>query len=53
MISDIRQKIVARGARGINGIRRLFKIMDDNDSKTLDEKEFAKAMQEYRIQIDQ
>ncbi len=27
--------------------------MDDNNSKTLDQQEFAKALTEYRIQIDQ
>ena len=36
IINEIRQKIIARGARGINGIKRVFKIMDDNNSKTLD-----------------
>lgn len=53
MLEDIRQKIIARGARGINGIKRVFKIMDDNDSKTLDMKEFIKAMQDYRVQVEQ
>ncbi len=47
----VREKIVSRGARGINGIKRVFKIMDDNDSKTLDMQEFTKAMQDYRITI--
>ena len=45
--------MTARGVRGINGIRRIFKIMDDNQSKTLDFSEFAKAMQDYRISTDQ
>jgi hypothetical protein len=45
----VRNKIVARGARGINGIKRVFKIMDDNNSKTLDMQEFGKAMNDYRI----
>jgi hypothetical protein len=33
----VRQKIVSRGARGINGLKRVFKIMDDDDSKSLDQ----------------
>jgi hypothetical protein len=45
----VRDKIVSRGARGINGIQRIFKIMDDNNSKTLDMDEFTKAMKDYRI----
>lgn len=35
-MNEVRQKIASRGARGINGIKRIFKIMDDNNSKTLD-----------------
>jgi hypothetical protein len=49
LLEEVRQKIVARGARGINGIKRVFKIMDDNNSKTLDLQEFTKAIQDYRI----
>ena len=52
-MAEVRNKIVARGARGINGIKRVFKIMDDNNSKTLDLQEFTKAMNDYRIQIEQ
>ena len=48
----MRSKVIARGARGINGLRRVFKIMDDDGSKTLDRGEFTKAMQDYRISSD-
>jgi Ca2+-binding EF-hand superfamily protein len=48
----VRQKIISRGARGINGIQRIFKIMDDNNSKSLDMDEFTKAMSDYRITSD-
>ena len=50
---SLRQKVTSRGVRGINGIKRVFKIMDDNSSKTLDFGEFAKAMSDYRISTDQ
>jgi len=53
LMHQVREKIISRGARGINGIKRIFKIMDDNDSKTLDRQEFAKAMADYRISQDQ
>lgn len=53
LLLSLRQKLTTRGVRGINGIRRVFKIMDDNQSKTLDFGEFAKAMQDYRISTDQ
>ena len=49
IINFIRQKIAARGARGIMGIARKFKIADDNNSKTLDCNEFKKAMHDFRI----
>jgi Ca2+-binding EF-hand superfamily protein len=48
----VREKIISRGARGINGIKRIFKIMDDDDSKALDRQEFTKAMADYRITQD-
>ena len=51
LIDSVRQKLVARGARGINGIKRTFKVMDDNNSKTLDPYEFTKALKDYRIPI--
>jgi Ca2+-binding EF-hand superfamily protein len=51
LVEAVRNKIVSRGARGINGIKRVFKIMDDNDSKTLDFNEFRKALNDFRISI--
>ena len=49
IIEHIRKKIAARGARGISGIGKKFKIADDNNSKTLDASEFKKAMHDFRI----
>ena len=40
-----------RGARGIIGLQRQFKIMDDNNNKTLELPEFAKAIKDFRIDI--
>jgi Ca2+-binding EF-hand superfamily protein len=51
LLEQVRNKIVSRGARGINGIKRVFKIMDDNDSKTLDFNEFQKALNDFRIAV--
>jgi len=45
----MRKRIAARGARGIQGIGRKFKIADDNNSKSLDKEEFKKAMHDFRI----
>lgn len=33
------------------GLQRSFKIMDDNNSLTLDENEFVKAIKDYRVDI--
>jgi len=45
----MRTKIAKRGARGISGISKKFKIADDNNNKTLDAEEFKKAMHDFRI----
>ena len=41
--------MISRGARSIIGIGRVFKIMDDNRSGSLDLMEFAKGCQESRL----
>jgi len=43
--------MAARGARGILGLRKVFKIMDDDNSGYLDQSEFNKALQDYRVSV--
>jgi Ca2+-binding EF-hand superfamily protein len=45
----LRTKLVSRGARGFIGLQRQFKIMDDNNSRSLDKYEFTKAMTDYML----
>ena len=45
----MRARIAKRGARGIGGIGKKFKIADDNRSGSLDKEEFKKAMHDFRI----
>lgn len=45
----MRARIAKRGARGISGIGKKFKIADDNRSGSLDKEEFKKAMHDFRI----
>jgi calcyphosin len=45
----IRQKIVSRGARGIMGLGRIFRIYDDNGNGQLDIEEATKAFAELRL----
>lgn len=52
VIEHIRKKIAARGARGLSGIAKKFKIADDNNSKSLDAGEFKKAMHDFRIGLN-
>jgi len=44
-----RDKLASRGARGILGMQRIFKIMDDNNNMSLDIQEFWKAICDFRI----
>jgi Ca2+-binding EF-hand superfamily protein len=48
-LEHVQKKIAARGARGISGIGKKFKIADDNNNKSLDKEEFKKAMHDFRI----
>ena len=47
----LRDKLTSRGARGILGMQRIFKIMDDNGNGQLKIQEFWKAICDFRIQI--
>lgn len=51
MVDLFREKLKARGARGMVGIQRLFKIIDDDGSHTLNQSEFAKACKDFKIGI--
>ena len=51
LVKLFREKIKSRGARGIIGLQRLFKIMDDDSSKSLNEYEFSKAIKDFRVEI--
>lgn len=45
----LKTKLASRGARGIIGLQKQFKIMDDDDSKTLNSAEFNKALIDYKL----
>mmetsp|Transcript_10864 Transcript_10864/g.22298 ORF Transcript_10864/g.22298 Transcript_10864/m.22298 type:complete len:890 (+) Transcript_10864:3-2672(+) len=51
ILKKLREELKSRGARGITGLARKFRIMDDDDSKSLDVKEFAKAMRECNLRL--
>ncbi len=49
LVERLRKKLASRGARGIIGLSKQFRIMDDNHSMSLDKYEFTKAMQDYML----
>ncbi len=49
LLQRLRDKLKSRGARGIIGLSKQFRIMDDNHSMSLDKFEFAKAMSDYML----
>ncbi len=46
LLGKVKAKLAARGARGIIGMGKQFKIFDDDNSRSLDQNEFSKAMKE-------
>lgn len=46
-----RDKVKSRGARGIVGLQRIFKIMDDDRSRSLSRNEFQKACRDFKVGI--
>ena len=46
-IEKLRNQCLARGASGIKGLSRTFKIMDDDGNRTLDFQEFKKGLHDY------
>jgi Ca2+-binding EF-hand superfamily protein len=52
ILTHIQKKVASRGPRGISSLGRKFKIADDNRSGTLDKSEFAKAMHDFRMELN-
>jgi Ca2+-binding EF-hand superfamily protein len=51
LLKTFRETIARRGARGIFGIARNFRIIDDDNSKTLSWAEFNKCLNDFRVPI--
>jgi Ca2+-binding EF-hand superfamily protein len=52
-IEKVKLTLAARGSNGILGMARLFRIMDDDDSKTLSITEFKKAMRDCSLMLQE
>lgn len=48
-LERLRLACLARGANGIKGLARTFKIMDDDENRSLDKKEFFKGLHDYGL----
>ena len=51
LLDKFRDRLLSRGGRGIIGLARQFKIFDDNNSRSLDFDEFAKAVRDFKIDL--
>ena len=53
VVEQFRTRLAARGARGIIGLGKQFKIADDDSSRDLDLYEFKKAVRDFRINLNE
>eukprot|EP00826_Nyctotherus_ovalis_P006571 TRINITY_DN1156_c0_g2_i3.p1 TRINITY_DN1156_c0_g2~~TRINITY_DN1156_c0_g2_i3.p1 ORF type:complete len:592 (+),score=134.30 TRINITY_DN1156_c0_g2_i3:690-2465(+) len=53
LISGFRKVLLSRGTRGIVGMQRAFKIIDDDNSGSLSLPEFKKVVREYRLKYSE
>uniref|UniRef100_A0A8D0H1D6 EF-hand domain-containing protein n=1 Tax=Sphenodon punctatus TaxID=8508 RepID=A0A8D0H1D6_SPHPU len=51
-MAKLRARCLARGAAGIKGLARFFRIMDDNKSKSLELEEFLKGLSDAGVQLE-
>lgn len=51
LLLKFRDKISSRGTRGVLGLSKLFKIADDDESKSLSYQEFAKVLKDLRLEF--
>jgi hypothetical protein len=46
LLGKVKAKLASRGARGIIGMGKQFRVFDDDNSRSLSQSEFTKAMKE-------
>ena len=51
LIGIFREKVIARGTRGIFSLGKLFGIIDDDNSKSLSPSEFSKVVKDFRMDM--
>ena len=53
LLQLFKDKLKSRGTRGMVGLQRIFKIMDDDESGTLTMREFNKACKDFKVGISE
>jgi Ca2+-binding EF-hand superfamily protein len=53
MLQRIRDKCIARGERGLFGLKRLFQTFDTDNSGSLEFKEFKRAVMDFKLDIEE
>lgn len=51
IIMKLKSQLASRGAKGIIGLGRIFRIMDDDGSRTLSYAEFKKGIKEVGLNL--
>ena len=52
LLASLKKTLLARGTKGVIGLGKLFKIIDDDNSKTLDFTEFKKVCKDFRLKFN-
>jgi Ca2+-binding EF-hand superfamily protein len=53
LLQLLKDRLRARGARGLIGLHKLFKMMDDDESNTLSLPEFVKVCRDFKVGINE
>ncbi|NXO28974.1 CAPSL protein, partial [Cisticola juncidis] len=51
-LERLRLQCLAKGSAGIKGLGRVFRIIDSNNSRTLDFNEFLRGLRQYAVMIN-